>query len=515
MKKFVLVVSLMLCSCILFAGQGLAANIKIGVSSDLNSLDPTFHNFTPTNSALYNIFDGLVNMDSKLDPIPVLAESWTVVDDKTWDFKLRKGVSFHNGNPFNADDVVFSFQRIKLNEKSGFKGTVSAIDNIKKIDDYTVRVTTTKPFPVLLNKLTYVRIMDKETYTGLSDAEVGKIAIGTGPYKLVKWVDGQSLTLKANDDYFRGKPAIEDVIIRPLTNDSTRVAAILSNEVHVIDRVPVRDADRIKAQKNLELFIQPGQRLIYLQFDHARKKSPYIEGVKDNPLQNVKVRKAIYYGIDEEAIVKYVMGGFAKPAAQFYPAQVFGHDEGITRPAFNPEKARQLLTEAGYPNGFTVTLDSPNDRYINDEEIVQAVASSLAKIGITVKVNAIPKATFFPKANDTDSSFNLIGWACNDGDASSFLDGNVHSYDVDKGYGRYNGGRYSNAKVDALIEKSSGVLDKVERLKILHEIQKIALLQDQNIVPLHYQVDLYASSKKVSFTPRVDSYMYVYDMSFK
>lgn len=515
MKKFGQMSLLTLCLCVLLGSQAFASSIKIGVSSDLNSLDPTFHNFTPTNSALYNIFDGLVNMDAKLNPVPVLAESWSVIDDKTWEFKLKKGITFHNGNPFNADDVIFSFERIKFNDKSGFKGTVSAIETIEKVDDYRVRVKTAKPFPILLNKLTYVRIMDKETYTGLSDAEVGKIAIGTGPYKLVKWVDGQSLTLKANENYFRGKPAIDDVVIRPLTNDSTRVAAILSKEVHVIDRVPVRDADRIKTQKNLDLFIQPGQRLIYLQFDHARKDSPYITGAKDNPLQNVKVRKAIYYGIDEDAIVKYVMGGFAKPAAQFYPSQVFGHDASITRPAYDPEKARQLLKEAGYPNGFGVTLDSPNDRYINDEEIVQAVASSLAKIGIIVKVNAIPKATFFPKANDTDSSFNLIGWACNDGDGSSFLDGCVHSYDVDKGYGRYNGGRYSNTKVDELIEKSSGILDKDERLKVLHEIQQIALQQDQNIVPLHYQVDLYASDKKVSFTPRVDSYMYLYDMSFK
>lgn len=510
--KLVLAVSALAMVC---AGPLQAKTIKLGVSSGINSLDPAFHNETPTNSGLYNIFDGLVNMNADLDPVPVLAKSWSVVNDTTWEFKLHQGVRFHNNNPFTAEDVVYSFERIKHGEKSGFKGTVSAIEAIEKVDDFTVRVTTRKPFPILLRKLTYVRIVDQETYSGLSDEEIGKMAIGTGPYELVKWIKGQSLTLKANENYFRGKPAIDRAVIRPLTNDSTRVAAMLSNEVQIIDRVPVRDAERIKGKDDLDFFIQPGLRLIYLQFDHERADSPYISGVKGNPFQDVRVRKAIYYGINEEAIVKYVMGGFAKAAGQFYPKAVFGHDPDISRPAYDPAKAKALLKKAGYGDGFTVTLDSPNDRYINDEEIAQAIASSLAKIGITVRVNAIPKATFFPKANDTDSSFNLIGWACGDGDGSSFLDGCVHTYDKEQGYGRYNGGRYSNTKVDELIEASSGILEEAKRLNVLHQAQQIALAQDQNIIPLHYQVDLYASSESVNFDPRVDSYMYIYDMSFQ
>ena len=190
-------------------------------------------------------------------------------------------------------------------------------------------------------------------------------------------------------------------------------------------------------------------------------------------------------------------------------------DPSITRPKYDPDKAKALLKEAGYEKGFTVVLDSPNDRYINDEKIAQAVASSLAKIGITVKVNAIPKASFFPKANDTDSSFNLIGWACGDGDGSSFLDGCVHTYDQEKGYGRYNGGRYSNPKVDALIEESAGVLEPEKRLAILQEAMRLALVEDMNVIPLHYQVDLYAYSDKLTFEPRADTYLYFYDMKLK
>jgi peptide/nickel transport system substrate-binding protein len=492
-----------------------ATTLKVGMDSGVNSLDPQFHNETPTNSLNYNIFDGLVNVDKDLRPYPDLAESWTLLNDVTWQFKLRRSVKFQNGNPFTADDVVWSFNRCKTSAKSGFKGAVSAIKAMEKVDDYTVNVITNGPFPILLQKLNYFRVMDKEYSSALSDEELGLKPVGTGPYKLVKWVRGQSIVLEANPDYFRGKPAIDRVELRPLTNDSTRVAAMLSKEVDVIARVPARDVNRIKADKDLQFFMRPGLRLIYLQFDQAREKSPYVTGAAKNPFLDVRVRKAFYLGINEDAIVKHIMDGFAKAAGQYYPKAVTGYDPSVTRPAYDPAKAKALLKEAGYENGFTVVLDSPNDRYINDEKIVQAVASSLAKIGITVKVNAIPKATFFPKANDANSSFNLIGWACTDGDGSGFLDANVHTYDPEKGYGRYNGGRYSNPEVDALIEKSATILDSTEREKLLRKIMHIALIQDQNIVPLHYQVDLYAAGNNLQMEPRADNYLYFYDMNFK
>jgi peptide/nickel transport system substrate-binding protein len=357
--------------------------------------------------------------------------------------------------------------------------------------------------------------MDKEYSSALTDEELGLKPVGTGPYKLEKWLRGQQLTLTANPDYHMGKPAIDKVEIKPLTNDSARVAAILSNAVHFIDRVPVRDVKRIESNSRLQFFMRPGLRLIYLQFDHQREKSPYVKGVEKNPFLDVRVRKAFYYGINEEAIVKHIMGGYAEAAGQFYPKAVNGYNPDIQRPAYNPDKAKALLAEAGYPDGFTVVLDSPNDRYINDEKIAQAIASSLAKIGVTVEVNAIPKATFFPKANDADSSFNLLGWACSDGDGSGFLDGCVHTYDKEKGMGRYNGGRYSNPQVDALIQESAGVLDTNKRLEILKKVMNIALVEDQNVIPLHFQVDLYACSQKLDFTPRADNYAFFYDIKFK
>jgi peptide/nickel transport system substrate-binding protein len=273
--------------------------------------------------------------------------------------------------------------------------------------------------------------------------------------------------------------------------------------------------NRIKANETVEVATRPSLRLIYLQMDHDRAESPKIESpTGKNPLMDVRVRQAIYLGIDEEAIVKHVMNNAAVPASQFYPNAVFGYDDSIKRPAYNPEKAKALLKEAGYPDGFGITIDSPNDRYVNDEKIAQAIAASLARIGLKVKVNAIPKKTFFPMTDRRETSFFLIGWSCADGDASAFLDGIAHTYDKEKGYGRYNRGRYSNPKVDALIEAASSTVNQDERLKNMQEAQRIALLQDQNIIPLHFQEDIYAKSKKLNWKPRADHYLWYYDMSF-
>ncbi len=505
--KRLLVLLLVLLFC---AGAAGAKTLKIGMSSDARSMDPYFHNETATNSMLSNIFEGLTYFDKDLNVYPVLAESWQVVGENSWEFKLRQGVKFHNGNPFTADDVIFSIDRIRNWEKSGFKSKVNMIKAFDKVDDYTVRITTKGPYPILLRKLSYVKILDAESCADKDDAYLGLNPVGTGPYRFVSWKKGESFTITANQDYWRAQPHYGDVVFKPLTNNATRVAAALSGEVDIIDRIPVMDVERIKKSPKLNFFMQPGLRLIYLQMDQGRLETPYVEG--PNPFLDVRVRRAVYLGINEDAIVRHVMKSFAVPAGQMHPSVVFGYDDTIKRPAYNPEEAKKLLAKAGYPNGFEVTLDTPNNRYVNDAQIAQAIASSLSRIGVKVNVNALPKATFFPKTDRLDSSFFLIGWASTDGDGSSFLDGITHTHDKEKGYGRYNRGRYSNPRVDELIEKAGVTIDPQERLGYLTEAQRIALVEDMSIIPLHFQVDLYASSQQVRFTPRTDSHMYVYDM---
>lgn len=508
MKKLGLTLSLFM----LFASSSFAATLNLGVASEAITLDPYVQNETATSSTLSNIFDTLIRFDADYQLIPGLATSWKALDDTTWEVKLRKGVTFHNGNVFNADDILFSFDRFKNWERSGFKGKVSAIEKVEKKDDYTVVFKTKGPYPLFPRKMTYMRIMDDDYCADKTPEYLGTHPVGTGPYVFEKWIKGATLTLNANAKYWAGVPSFDRVVFKALTNDSTRVAAILSNEVDLINRVPVKDINRVKGSKN---FIQkPGLRLIYLQMDHPRADSPYVTG-KINPFADVRVRRAIYYAINEDNIVKYLMNGFAEPAGQFQPNVVFGFDDSIKRVSFDPAKAKKLLAEAGYSDGFEVVMDAPNNRYINDEQIAQAVAADLAKVKIKVKVNAMPKSAYFPKVNSADSSFNMLGWSNSDGDASSFLDACVHSYDPDKGYGRYNGGRYSNPEVDRLIEESDVMIDQGERLKMMKKAQKIALQDDQNIIPLHYQVDLYAYNNKVTFKPRIDSHLYVFEMSKK
>ena len=387
------------------------------------------------------------------------------------------------------------------------------IDKVEKVDEYTVKFITKKAFPVFLRKLTYVDMLDKETVEGKSDEWIGLHPIGTGPYKFVLWRKGDQIKFKANPNYWAGKAKFDDLIFRVLSNNATRTAAILSGEVDLINRVPVVDVNRIKNNDKLNTFVKPGLRLIYLQMDQFREKTPYVKTANGkNPFLDVRVRRALYYGINEDAIIKYIMKSFAVPAAQFSPSVVVGYDPSIKRVKYDPAKAKKLLAQAGYPNGFSVVLDAPNNRYINDAQIAQAVASSLAKIGITVKVNATPKSSFFPRTAKQDTSFFLIGWASSDGDGSSILDGVIHSKDDVKGYGRYNNGKYSNPKVDKLIEESDANMNPASRVKEMIEAQQIALAQDQNIIPLHYQVDIYASSKKIKFVPRTDSRIWAFDI---
>jgi len=509
MKK----ITFALAAVAVLGSMGVAKTLKVGLASGAYTMDPQAFNETATNSILSNIFDPLVRFDADIKVHPDLAESWSNPEPKVWILKLRKGVKFHNGNAFTADDVLFSFDRIKNWKKSGFKGKVSMLEGVEKIDDYTVKFTTKKAFPVFLRKLTYVNIMDKETNEGKSDEWMGLNPVGTGPYKFVLWRKGDQIKLKANADYWAGKPVYDDFILRVLSNNATRTAAILSGEVDIINRVPVVDVARVKSNDKLNFFIKPGLRLIYLQMDQFRDKSPYVKTQDGkNPFMDVRVRRAMYYGINEDAIIKYIMKGFAAPAAQFHPDVVVGHDPEIKRAKYDPAKAKALLAEAGYPNGFEVTLDAPNNRYINDAQIAQAVASSLAKIGVKVKVSAVPKSSFFPKTAKQETSFFLIGWASSDGDGSSMLDGVVHSKDDTKGYGRYNNGKYSNAEVDKLIEASDANMDPAKRVEQMKEAQKIAIVKDQSIIPLHYQVDIYASSKKVQFTPRTDSKIWAFDI---
>lgn len=495
----------------LLCSVGNAKTLNIGVSAGAQSMDPYFINNDDTNSILGNVFDNLISFDKDLNTHANLAVSWTNPSPKEWIFKLRKGVKFHNGNTFNADDVIFSYDRVRNWDKSAFKSKVNMIESVSKVDEFTVKMFTNNPYPIFLRQLTYVSILDKETLEGKTDQWIGLNPVGTGPYKLISWSKGDSIKMSANTDYWQGKATYEDLVFKPLTNDATRVAGVLSGAVDIIDKVPELDVEKIKNNDKVNFFMVPSLRTIYLHMDQARENSPFITSpTGKNPFMDIRVRQAFAYAINKEDITKYIMQGFAITASQLSPSTVYGHDSSVKDIEFNPQKAKELLAEAGYPNGFEIQLDSLNSGTY--PKIAQAVASNLTRVGIKVTVNATPGSVFFGKMGKRESSFSLIGWASGSGDASSFLDSIVHSVDPDKGFGKYNWGNFSNAKVDALIEKSASTMDPAERLKQLQEAQKIALIENQGYLPLHYTVNLYAANKKVHFEPRINSYIWVFDI---
>ncbi len=510
-KKVVILLSVVFLFVFVFSSLSLAQEdeITIGIANDALYLDPHQQNETTTNMLCAHIFDSLVHYTEELEVIPGLAKNWVRYNDTEWVFQLEEGVEFHNGNAFTAEDVAYSIDRVR---GTIIANIVSNIDTVDVIDDYTVKIVTTKPYAVLLRDLEKVKIVDKDYVEEVGDETLNVKPVGTGPYKLVEWIKADHITLEANQDYWGEVPEIENVEFRPITNNATRTAALLSGDVDFINAVPVRDAERIANNDDLDLIKKPSLRLIYLHLDGWRDKSPTID-LPENPLQDLRVRQAIYYGINVEAIVEFTMNGHAYPAEQYVQSTHLGYVEGVERYPYDPEKARELLAEAGYPNGFTVTLDSPNDRYVNDAQVAQAIASQLSKIGINIELNLMPKSLFFDYVRPGDkSSIVMSGWSATSGGAGRMYEVFLVTRDEYEGLGGSNRGHYNNPEFDQAVINASSTASIEERDEYLQKATQIAL-DDLALIPLYYQEDLLAKKDFVSYTPRVDNYILASEMS--
>ena len=484
--------------------------LTIGLTSDPSHLYPLAGEELSSNIMYYHLYDPLVKRSADLSFGPGLAESWENVDDTTWRFKLREGVTFHNGNAFTADDVVFTVNKARESIRPDL---VANIAEIKKIDDLTVEITTPQPYAVLPNDLAEVLILDEEYTTATGDEQMDLKPMGTGPYKLEEWIKEEKLVLSAFDDYWAGAPKIKTVTFRPITNPATRTAALLTGEVDVIQDLAVRDVERVRSEDGFEVVTRPSLLNVVLAMD-TRAKSPTIEG--DNPMTDQRVREAIARAIDVDAINKIVMNGLATPSDQYVPASHTGYVEGMNFREMYPmdiEKAKQLLADAGYPDGFTMTLDATNNRYVNDAQIAQALASMLAKVGITLELNIMPKSNFwgYIRVPTENSSFIMSGWDVPAGDAGSMYGSLFYTRDKREGYGQVNRGSYSNPELDALIDKADSTPSIEERDAILQDATKI-LLADIPMIPLHYEQDIYGVRDGVTLQPRVDKFIWAYDM---
>jgi len=492
-----------------------AAQIVIGSKLEPSSIDPHYHNLGPNNAIARHIFESLVHSDENQQLGPGLAESWKAINDTTWEFKLRRGVKFHDGTPFTADDVLFTFERAPNVEASPSSFALyTKGKTLKKIDDYTIHIITEKPYPLMPNDVSTIYIISKKHGQGAKtgDYNSGKAAIGTGKYKFGEWVPGDRLVLDKNPDYWGEKAQFDRVVFKPIKSDPARVAALLAGDVDMIDVVPTADIPRLKENPDVVLSQGVSNRVIYLHLDQFRDESPFITGTGGkNPLKDQRVRKAISKAINRPAIVERVMEGVALPAGQLLPEGFFGVSSKLKPESYDPEGAKKLLTEAGYPNGFGLTLHGPNDRYINDAKICQAIGQMLARVGINTEVETMSKSVFFSKASrggpnkSPAFSFILVGWGSGTGEASSPLKSLLHTYDTEKGLGASNRGRYSNAEMDKLVQQALATVDDARRKKLLQQATEIAI-EDLGIIPLHYQVNVWATRKGLAYTPRTDEY---------
>jgi peptide/nickel transport system substrate-binding protein len=494
-----------------------AQTARIANQGDALSMDPHSLNESLQLSVTGNVYEALVGRNKDLSLAPALATSWRQTSPTVWRFELRKGVQFHDGKPFTADDVVFSFARTQV-DGSDMKSYTNDVKEVRKINDHAVEIETKAPFPILPDVISLVYIMSKkwaednqaarpvDRRKGVENAASFR-ANGTGPYRLRERQPNVRTTFVRNGNYW-GKidGNVQEVIFTPIGNDATRVAALLSGEVDVMEPVPVQDIDRVNGSANAKAMVGPELRTIFLGMDQSRNELLYSSVKGKNPFKDKRVRQAFYQAIDIEGIQKTVMRGAARPTGLMVGPGINGFDAGLNkRLAYDPDGARKLLADAGYPNGFEVTMNCPNDRYVNDARICQTVAANLSRIGVKINLAAETKGTYFPKILRRDTSFYLLGWTPGTYDAHNALNALMACPD-DKGTGQFNLGSYCNPKVDQLTRAIQSETDKAKRAAMIKEAFEVHAA-DVGHLPLHQQSLAWGVSKKVDLVQQADNFM--------
>lgn len=498
--------------------HGQATTLRVANQGDALSMDP--HSLAEAVQLAFtgNIYEGLVAYDAQLKLVPALASKWGTTKPTLWRFELRKGVQFHDGQPLTAEDVVFSIDRARA-EGSDMSGNLTSIAAVRKVDVNTVEVETKEPNPILPNLLATIYIMNRawaEANGALKPVDRRKgtentasfKANGTGPYRLRERQPGVRTVLVRNGNYWgKIEGNVTDVVFQPISNDGTRVAALLSNEVDLIDPVPLQDVARLRTNKQLKIMQGPEARVIFLGFDQKRDELLYSNVKGKNPFKDKRVRQAVYQAIDTATIIDKVMQKAARPAALMVAEGMQGYSAALDkRLPFDPAASRRLLAEAGYPDGFEVTLNCPNDRYVNDARICQAVAANLARVAIKVNVQADPKALYFPKVLKRDTSFFMVGWIPAAYDAHNAL-ALLMATPNKSGQGSWNMGAYSNAKLDALTQAIGSETDLPKRNRLMQEA--LALHRDDiGHIPLHQQALAWGMRANVEAVQRSDNYMF-------
>jgi len=494
-----------------------AVTLRVGNQGDAQSLDPHSLNESLQLTVVGNVYEPLVTRDRNYKLAPSLATDWKQTSPTVWRFNLRKGVEFHDGTPFTADDVIFSYERAK-GDGSDMKSYVGQIKEIKKIDAHTIDFVLNNPFPILPELFTQWHIMSKkwcetnqatkpvDRRKGIENAASFR-ANGTGPFRVRERQPNVRTTFSRSGNYW-GKidGNVDEVIFNVIGNDSTRVAALLSGEVDVMEPVPVQDVARIQANTALKVLQGPELRVIFLGMDQKRDELLFSSVKGKNPFKDKRVRQAFYQAIDIEAIKSRVMRGAATPMAILLPPQVKGFAPDLAkRLPFDVEAAKKLMADAGYGAGFELKMNCPNDRYVNDGEICQAVAANLSRIGVKINLEAETKNNYFPKILRRDTSFYMLGWTASTVDAHNVLYP-IMSTPGEGGRGQFNLGSYSNAKVDELTNLVASETDDKKRTDMIREALKIHQ-DDVGHLPLHQQAINWAARKNIELVQWPDNGM--------
>jgi peptide/nickel transport system substrate-binding protein len=485
--------------------------LRIGMSAPPTTLDPHLKSNAPNNALSTHIYDTLVVNDEKSQSKPGLATSWKVVDDTHWEFELRPDVRFSDGEGLSVEDIVASFDRANTIETGAFRTYTRNIKSITSPAAGKLVIETNSPDPLLPNSLSRIRVI-RAKFKGASADEfnAGTAAVGSGPYVVKEYVPGNRVALAANPHYWGAKPAWQQVELRMVTDAGARLANLLAGDLDLIEQVPYEGIERVKQDDRFHIVRGVSSRVVLFSMDSFRDVTPFIAGLDGkpldrNPLKDLRVRQALSIAIDRKAIVERVMQGNAIVASQFLPAGAPGTSDALQAIPYDPEKAKALLTEAGYENGFRLTIHGPNDRIVNDAKIVQAVAQMFTRIGIETSVEVMPWSVYSDKADAHEFSINLDSWGVNTGETSNPLTAIIATQNPDAGTGVANAGRYSNPALDAKLAEAKRIMDDAKRFKLLGEVCETAFT-DAAIIPMHHEVLVVAARKDLQFATRADQY---------
>jgi peptide/nickel transport system substrate-binding protein len=490
----------------LAAAPGRAADLTIGRATEQSSLDPQFSELGGDSSTAENMFDSLIRYDSKLRVQPNLAVSWKALDPLTWEVKLRQGVKFHDGSDLSGEDVAFSLKRARNvpNSPGSLASYVRPITEIDVVDKYTVRIHTDVPTPLLINDMIGRNIFILPAKLGLQvtqdDFKSGHAMIGTGPYRFAKSLPADRVVMTANPSYWGGKPAFETVTLRFIPNPASRSAAVLSGDVDVIEQIPPSDVGMFRDRPGVTLFSAVSSRIVYLAMDQGRDDSPFItdkdgKPLKVNPLRDRRVRLALSKMINRPLIAQQLLAGAAEPDGQMVPEGMGGYDPSLKPMAFDLAGARKLLAEAGYPNGFGLTVHGSNNRFPSDAELAQTLGQMFSRGGLRVNdVVTLPYNVYAAQATQRKYSLFDFIWGGAVTSSQSGLAGVLATFDAAAGTGSLNRARYSNLQFDEILRRAASEFDEAKRNQLLAEATRVAM-EDAAILPLYRQRLFWAARK--------------------